>query len=174
MRINFKLGLLRLWIVISLCWIAIAIMLFYNEMKNEIQCVDYKLFEKAYSLSTDSMLGKLSDNKKEMYKEAIRRKLIPDIEFLGFPYGFIPDNLQKEDINKMPIRVQYLYIVKEFPPNTTIQDIWKAYRPDLIQKRNYALFILGMIALIPPIILLIFGRVIIWIIYGFIPKDKNT
>ena len=74
----------------------------------------------------------------------------------------------------MRIRVQYLDKVEEFSPDTTLQNIWQVFESDLSKQRTESLFKLGIIVLIPPIGLLIFGLMSFWVIHGFSPKSENT
>lgn len=172
MAINFKKGLFRLWIVLSILWIALASIVFSPDTKRSLNILlpKQKTFEKVYEIERKRLLSELPKDKKAIYEEALKREILPKIEFKvseATKSAKLFLNPTPEIIDQSPITVAYEKVIKNFPPKTSPQAIWIEFESSIKTIKNKEILKFLSITLLPIVISLLLGVLFSWVIKGF-------
>ncbi len=176
--------------MVSTTWICLSLFLFGPGVAKTIKDLPTeKHFEQAYNYSKFLNYMYHKENKTDIFdeidaerafgvdpeiaREAIRRKLIPNIIILEL----LDDIESNEKIeNEPPIIVEFLEETIKFPAKTNAKQMWERYRPIIDnyynKKQNEAIIRVLSIAILPPLFLLIVGVSLAWVISGF-RSSKN-
>jgi hypothetical protein len=176
MNINFRKGFFRIWVVLSIIWAGVAGWLNFTDANKEAShLADIAHFERAYELELHSRSGEISERKKEVYEEAVRRGIVPKISFAR---DLLDKDLQlsslDEQLRMSVVQVKYLGENREFPAGANPDQIWKSYEHVIRNKMIQIYFKAAGWMIIPPLAILLLGLIIAWVFRGFATAERDA
>jgi hypothetical protein len=157
--------------VVSILWISLVSIVFAPDTKKSLNILPkQKTFEKVFEIERKRLLGELPNDKKTIYEEGLKRKILPKIEFKiseATKSAELFLNPTPEILDQSPITVAYKKVIKNFPPKTSPQTIWIKFESAITKIKYKEILKFLSIALLPLVILLLLGVLFSWVIKGF-------
>src|SRR3989442_11165446 len=160
MGVNWKRGLFRGWVVLSVAWLALAGILFGPSAFSSLpELPETGMIEKSVELARAYRSGTMPTEKKLYYEEALRRGLLIEIR---------PISGKKDG---MEIVLKDQTVIKNVPSDIEAKEIGRRISNFFQDTRSKELRIrileTSVWLFIPPAVLLVMGMGMYWVVTGF-------
>jgi len=160
MGVNWKRGLFRGWVVLSVAWLALAGILFGPSAFSSLpELPETGMIEKSVELARAYRSGTVPIEKKPYYEEALRRGLLIEIRPMAGKKDEMEIVLKDQTvISNVPSDIEAKEIGRRI--SNFFQDAHSKELRSRILKTSALLFL-------PPAVLLVLGIGIYWVVVGF-------